>query len=115
MVALACAAGVALHDGASPAAAPLWGAGLLMAGGLAERGLAMPPDGQIDVSAIAAWLAGLGSLAAIGMAAGALVLLAGGVSGVPAVVGLAAGALLTLVPAALARRWGSSRGPADGS
>jgi hypothetical protein len=105
VAALACAAGVALHDGAAPAAAPLWGAGVLVAGGLAERALTLPDHGEIEVAAVVAWLAGLGALAGAGLAAAAVVLLAAGTSVGTSVAGLVAGALLAVLPTAMARRW----------
>jgi hypothetical protein len=102
--ALAVATAVAVDQGATPAAAPLWGAGLLVAGALAERGLTLPDDGEIDADALVAWLAGLGALAGVGVAAGALVLVAATTSAGTTVAGLAAGAVLAVVPAVLARR-----------
>lgn len=102
--ALAVATAVAVDQGATPAAAPLWGAGLLVAGALAERGLTLPDDGEIDADALVAWLAGLGALAGVGVAAGALVLVAATASAGTTVAGLAAGAVLAVVPAVLARR-----------
>ena len=104
LIALACAAGVALDHGAAPAAAPLWGAGLLVAGGLAERAVTLPPAGEVEVGALVAWLAGLGALAGAGLATAAIVLLAAGTSLGSSVAGVAAGALLAVIPAALARR-----------
>jgi hypothetical protein len=101
---LTVAAAVALHHGAAPAAAPLWGTGLLVAGALAERALTLPDDGAIEADALVGWLAGLGALAGVGVAAGALVLLAATTSAGTTVVGLVAGAVLAVVPAALARR-----------
>jgi hypothetical protein len=101
---LAVAAGAALHDGAAPAAAPLFGAGLLSATALAERALLLAGDGEVEVAALVAWLAGVGTLAAGGMATGALVLVAAQGAGLGATLGLAAAALLAVVPAALARR-----------
>ena len=77
LAALGVAAAVALDQGAPAAAAPLWGAGLLVAGALAERALTLPGDGEIEAEALIGWLAGLGALAGVGLAAGALVLLAG--------------------------------------
>ena len=103
LAALAVATAVALDQGAAPAAAPLWGAGLLAAGALAERGLTLPDDGEIEADALVAWLAGLGALAGVGLAAGALVLLAATTSAGTTVAGLAAGAVLAVVPAVLAR------------
>jgi hypothetical protein len=50
------------------------------------------------------WLAGLGALAGVGLAAGALVLLAGTTGAGTTAAGLAAGAVLAVVPAVLARR-----------
>jgi hypothetical protein len=101
---LAVGTAVALDEGAAPAAAPLWGAGLLAAGALAERALTLPRDGEVEAEALVAWLAGLGALAGVGLAAGALVLLAATTSAGTTVVGLAAGAVLAVVPAVLARR-----------
>jgi hypothetical protein len=104
LAALAVATAVALDQGAAPAAAPLWGAGLLAAGALAERGLTLPDDGEIEADALVAWLAALGALAGVGLAAGALVLLAATTSAGTTVAGLVAGAVLAVVPAVLARR-----------
>jgi hypothetical protein len=104
LAALGVAAAVALDQGAPAAAAPLWGAGLLVAGALAERALTLPGDGEIEAEALVGWLAGLGALAGVGLAAGALVLLAGTTSGGTTVAGLAAGAVLAIVPVVLARR-----------
>jgi len=104
LAALTVATAVALDQGAAPAAAPLWGAGLLAAGALAERGLTLPGDGEIEADALVAWLASLGVLAGVGLAAGALVLLAATTSAGTTVAGLAAGAVLAVVPAVLARR-----------
>ena len=104
LAALAAALAVALDQGAPAAASPLWGAGLLVAGALAERALTLPGDGEIEADALVGWLAGLGALAGVGLAAGALVLLAGTTSGGTTVAGLAAGAVLAVVPAVLARR-----------
>jgi hypothetical protein len=104
LAALAVATAVAIDQGAAPAAAPLWGTGLLAAGALAERALTLPDDGEIDADALVGWLAGLGVLAGVGLAAGALVLLAATTSAGTTVVGLAAGAVLAVVPAVLARR-----------
>jgi hypothetical protein len=104
LAALVVAAAVALDQGAPPAAAPLWGAALLAAGGVAERVLTLPGDGEIEAEALVGWLAGLGALAGVGLAAGALVLLAGTTSAGTTVAGLAAGAVLAVVPAVLARR-----------
>ena len=104
LAALAVATAVALDQGAAPAAAPLWGAGLLAAGALAERALTLPDDGEIEADALVGWLAGLGALAGVGLAAGALVLLAATTSAGTTVAGLAAGAVLAVVPAVLARR-----------
>ncbi len=104
LAALAVAIAVALDQGAAAAAAPLWGAGLLAAGAMAERGLTLPDDGEIEADALVAWLAGLGALAGVGLAAGALVLLAATTSAGTTVAGLAAGAVLAVVPAVLARR-----------
>jgi len=108
--AAAIAAAVALDQGAPAAAAPLWGAGLLVAGALAERALTLPGDGEIEADALVGWLAGLGTLAGVALAAAALVLLAGTASGGTTVVGLAAGAVLAIVPAVLARRRGAEDG-----
>ena len=104
LAALAVAAAVALDRSAPAAAAPLWGAGLLAAGALAERALILPADGEIEAEALVGWLAGLGALAGVGLAAGALVLLAGTTGAGTTVAGLAAGAVLAVVPALLARR-----------
>jgi hypothetical protein len=104
LAALAVATAVALDQGAAPAAAPLWGVGLLVAGALAERALTLPGDGKIEADALVGWLAGLGVLAGVGLAAGALVLLAATTSAGTTVAGLAAGAVLAVVPAVLARR-----------
>ena len=104
LAALGVAAAVALDQGAPAAAAPLWGAGLLTAGALAERALTLPGDGEVEAEALVGWLAGLGALAGVGLAAGALVLLAGTTNAGTTVAGLAAGAVLAVVPAALARR-----------
>ena len=104
LAALGVAAAVALDQGAPAAAAPLWGAGLLVAGALAERALTLPRDGEIEADALVGWLAGLGALGGVALAAAALVLLAGTASGGTTVVGLAAGAVLAVVPAVLARR-----------
>ncbi len=98
------AAAVALDQGAPAAAAPLWGVGLLTAGALAERALILPAGGEVEPEALVAWLAGLGALAGVGLAAGALVLLAGTTSAGTTVAGLAAAAVLAVVPAVLARR-----------
>jgi hypothetical protein len=103
IAALAIATGVAIHEGASPAAAPLWGAGLLVAAQLAERALELPDDGEIEADALIAWLAALGTLAGAGLAAGALVLLAARASIGATAAGLIAAALLAVVPARLAR------------
>ena len=103
IAALGVATGVAIHEGASPAGAPLWGAGLLVAAHLAERALELPDDGEIEVDASIAWLAALGTLAGAGLAAGALVLLAARASIGATVAGLIAGALLAVLPALLAR------------
>jgi hypothetical protein len=108
---LGVAAAVALDQGAPAAAAPLWGVGLLVAGALAERALTMPGDGEIEADALIGWLAGLGALAGVALAAGALVLLAGTASGGTTVVGLAAAAVLAVVPALLARRRSAQDGP----
>jgi hypothetical protein len=103
IAALAIAIGAAIHEGASPAAAPLWGAGLLVAAQLAERALELPDDGEIEADALIAWLAALGTLAGAGLAAGALVLLAARASIGATAAGLIAAALLAVVPARLAR------------
>jgi hypothetical protein len=103
IAALGIATGVAIHEGASPAAAPLWGAGLLVAAQLAERALELPDDGEIEADALIAWLAALGTLAGAGLAAGALVLLAARASTGATAAGLIAAALLAVVPARLAR------------
>jgi hypothetical protein len=101
---LAAAAAVAIDQGATPAAAPLWGAGLLVAGGLAERALLLPADGELEAEALVAWLAALAALAGGGLVVGALVLLAGSAdTGAPAV-GLVGAALLAGFPVLLARR-----------
>jgi hypothetical protein len=104
LAALVVAAAVALDRGAPAAAAPLWGTALLVAGALAERALILPAGGEIEADALVGWLAGLGALAGVGLAAGALVLLAGTTSAGTTVAGLAAGAVLAVVPAVLARR-----------
>ena len=104
LIALVCGAGVALHDGAAPATAPLWGAGLLISGGLAERALTLPAAGEIEVAALVGWIAGLAALAGAGLAAGAIVLLAAGSSLSGPVAGLVSGVLVAAIPAALARR-----------
>ena len=104
LASLGVAAALALDHGAPAAAAPVWGAGLLTAGALAERALVLPADGELEAEALVAWLAGLGALAGVGLAAGALVLLAGTTSAGATVAGLAAGAVLAVVPAVLARR-----------
>jgi hypothetical protein len=103
IAALGIATGVAIHEGASPAAAPLWGAGLLVAAQLGERALELPGDGEIEADALIAWLAALGTLAGAGLAAGALVLLAARASVGATAAGLVAAALLAVVPARLAR------------
>jgi hypothetical protein len=102
--ALVIAAGAALHEGAPLAAAPLWGAGLLAAGGLAERALTLAEGGELEADALVAWLAGVGTLAGGGLAAAALVLLAARGDTRAGAAGLAAGALLAVLPALLARR-----------
>jgi len=104
LAALGVAAAVALDHGAPAAAAPLWGVGLLVAAALAERALTLRGDGEIEADALIGWLAGLGALAGVALAAGALVLLAGTASGGTTVAGLAAAAVLAVVPALLARR-----------
>ena len=103
VVGLAIALAVAVDQGASASAAPLWGAGLLTAAHLAERAGDLPHDGQIELDALVAWLAALGTLAGLGLAAGALVLLAAGTNLGSAAAGLVAGALLAVLPAVLAR------------
>ena len=113
LAALAVATAVALDRGAAPAAAPLWGVGLLVAGALAERALTLPGDGEIEADALVGWLAGVGALAGVGLAAGALVLLAATTSAGTTVAGLAAGAVLAVVPVVLARRrWSPGGGDA---
>ena len=57
---------------------------------MAERGLTLPDDGEVEADALVAWLAGLGALAGVGLAAGALVLLAATTSAGTTVAGLAA-------------------------
>jgi hypothetical protein len=104
LAALAVATAAALDQGAPSAAAPLWGAGLLVAGALAERALTLPGDGELEVDALLGWLSGLGMLAGVGLAAGALVLLGATTSAGTVAVGLVAGAVLAVVPAVLARR-----------
>ena len=104
IAALGVATGVAIHEGASTAAAPLWGAGLLVAAALAERALDLPDDGEIEADALIAWLAALGTLAGGGLAAGALVLLAARASIGATAAGLVAAALLAVLPARLGRR-----------
>jgi hypothetical protein len=106
IAALGVATGVAIHEGASTAAAPLWGAGLLVAAQLAERALDLPDDGEIEADALIAWLAALGTLAGAGLAAGALVLLAARASIGATAAGLVAAALLAVLPARLGRRAG---------
>jgi len=106
IAALGVATGVAIHAGASTAAAPLWGAGLLVAAQLAERALDLPDDGEIEADALIAWLAALGTLAGGGLAAGALVLLAARASIGATAAGLVAAALLAVLPARLGRRAG---------
>jgi len=106
IAALGVATGVAIHEGASTAAAPLWGAGLLVAAQLAERALDLPDDGEIEADALIAWLAALGTLAGGGLAAGALVLLAARASIGASAAGLVAAALLAVLPARLGRRAG---------
>jgi hypothetical protein len=103
LAALGVATAVAVDQGASASAAPLWGAGLLVAAQLAERALALPADGEIEVDALVAWLAALGTLAGAGLAAGALVLLAARASIGATAAGLVAAALLAVLPARLAR------------
>jgi len=102
LAALGVAVAVAIDHGAGAAGAPLWGAGLLVAAHLAERALDLP-DGEIEVDALVAWLAALGTLAGVGLAAGALVLLAAHASTGATAVGLVAAALLAVIPARLAR------------
>jgi hypothetical protein len=109
LAALGVATAAAVHEGADPAAAPLWGAGLLVAAQLAERALELPDDGEIEADALVAWLAALGTLAGAGLAAGALVLLAAHASLGATTAGLIAAALLAVLPARLARRTGVSR------
>ena len=104
IAALGVATGVAIHEGASTAGAPLWGVGLLVAAQLAERALELPDDGEIDADAMVAWLAALGTLAGAGLAAGALVLLAARGSIGATAAGLIAAALLAVLPAWLGRR-----------
>ena len=104
IAALGVATGVAIHEGASTAGAPLWGVGLLVAAQLAERALALPDDGEIEADALVAWLAALGTLAGAGLAAGALVLLAARGSIGATAAGLVAAALLAVLPAWLGRR-----------
>ena len=104
IAALGVATGVAIHEGASTAGAPLWGVGLLVAAQLAERALELPDDGEIDADAMVAWLAALGTLAGAGLAAGALVLLAARGSIGATAAGLVAAALLAVLPAWLGRR-----------
>jgi len=101
--------GAALHEGAAPGAAPLWGAGLLAAAALAERALLLGAEGEVEAGALVAWLAGVGTLVAGGLAAGALVLVAAQTGTRAAAAGLAAAALLAVLPAALARG-GAARG-----
>lgn len=103
IVMLACAAAVALHHGAEPAAAPLWGAGLLTAGDLATRALMLPTAGTIEAAAVSSWLAGLAVLAGIGLAASSLALLAAGAAIGNSFAGLGAGALLAVGPTMLVR------------
>ena len=114
LAALAVAIAVALDQGAAPAAAPLWGAGLLVAAALAERALTLPDGGVVEAEALVTWLAGLGALAGVGLAAGALVLLAATTTAGTTVVGLAAGAVLAVVPAVLARRRAAQGGRGAG-
>jgi hypothetical protein len=102
IAALGVATGVAIEEGASPAAAPLWGAGLLVAAQLAERALELPDDGEIEADALIAWLAAVGTLAGAGLAAGALVLVAARASIDATAAGLIAAALLAVLPARLA-------------
>ena len=102
LAALGIAVAVAIDHGAASSGSPLWGAGLLAAGHLAERALDLP-DGEIEVDALVAWLAALGTLAGIGLAAGALVLVAAHASTGATVAGLVAAALLAVFPARLAR------------
>jgi hypothetical protein len=104
LAALDVATAAALDQGAPSAAAPLWGAALLVAAALAERALTLPGDGEVEIDALLGWLAGLGMLAGVGLAAGALVLLGATTSAGTVVVGLVAGAVLAVVPAVLARR-----------
>jgi hypothetical protein len=109
LAALGVATAVAVDQGASAAAAPLWGAGLLVAAQLAERALEIGDDGEIEADALVAWLAALGTLAGAGLAAGALVLLAARASTGATAAGLIAGALLAVLPARLARSRGTPR------
>jgi hypothetical protein len=109
LAALGVSLAVAIDHGAAAAGAPLWGAGLLVAAHLAERALDLPDGGEIEGDALVAWLAAVGTLAGIGLAAGALVLLAAHASTGATAVGLVAGALLAVLPAWLARG-SSSRG-----
>jgi hypothetical protein len=104
IAALGVATGVAIHEGASTAGAPLWGVGLLVASQLADRALELPDDGEIEADALVAWLAALGTLAGAGLAAGALVLLAARGSIGATAAGLVAAALLAVLPAWLGRR-----------
>ena len=105
LAALGVAAAVALDQGAPAAAAPLWGAGLLVAGALAERALTLPGDGEIEADALVGWLAGLGALAGVGARRRRRSSCSPGrrAAGRPSS-GLAAGAVLAVVPAVLARR-----------
>jgi hypothetical protein len=104
LAALGVATGLAIDEGAAPSAAPLWGAGLLVAAQLAERALELSEDGELEADALVAWLAALGTLAGGGLAAGALVLLAARADLGTSIAGLVAGALLAVLPARLARR-----------
>jgi hypothetical protein len=100
---LGVAVAVAIDHGAAASGAPLWGAGLLVAAHLAERALDLPDNGEIEGDALVAWLAALGTLGGVGLAAGALVLLAAHASTGTTAVGLVAAALLAVLPARLAR------------
>jgi hypothetical protein len=103
VAALGAALAVAIHEGAPTSGAPLWGAGLLVAAHLAERALDLPRDGEIEAGVLIAWLAALGTLAGVGLAAGALVLLAAGTDLGTTAAGLVAAALLAVLPSRLAR------------
>jgi hypothetical protein len=103
VAALGVAVAVAIDHGAAASGAPLWGAGLLVAAHLAERALGLPDNGEIEGDALVAWLAALGTLGGVGLAAGALVLLAAHASTGATAAGLVAAALLAVIPARLAR------------